>query len=130
MGSKRDRILARDDIKYEPVYVPEWEETVLVRSLTAAERDEFEEKSLVKKGKTRELTLANIRARLVVLTACDEDKSPLFRPNDTIPLSTKNGAAVDRLFSVAQRLSGLSNEDIEEVAKNSVAVPSEDSGSN
>jgi hypothetical protein len=131
----RDLILTQDDLRYEPVTIPEWRDaegkpvTVLVRTLTSAERDQFEEESLVKKGKTRELSLKHIRARLVVLTACNPDKSPLFQPTDTLVLSGKNSAALDKLFEVAQRLSGLKGEDVEALAKNSASVQSDDSGS-
>ena len=35
-------ILAKDDLKTEDVFVPEWDAWVKVRSLNASERDHFE----------------------------------------------------------------------------------------
>ena len=45
-------------------------------------------------------------------------------------LNAKSGSVIDRLFNIAQTLSGLSDDDVDELAGNSAAVPSGGSGSN
>ncbi len=129
----RNRILAKNDVKIESVLVPEWGETMWVRSISGRERDQYEEQSLQKTSKgRREVTLRDARARLVVLAVCvsETDKTPLFNAGDIEALTGKNGAALDRLYAVAARLSGIRPEDEEEMAKNSEAAASGASGSN
>jgi hypothetical protein len=57
----------------------------------------------------------------------DENGERLFQEEDTFPLGGKSAAALDRIFTVAQRLNGLRDEDVEELAKNSSGDQSEDS---
>jgi hypothetical protein len=42
-------------------------------------------------------------------------------------LGKKSAAALNRVFEVAQRLSGITDDDVEELAKNSVGGPSDGS---
>jgi hypothetical protein len=111
----RDEILQAADIQYEDVDVPEWGGTVRVRSLTGAERDALE-------GSIAELEgleiYKNFRARLVTRAVVDETGKRLFSDKDIERLGEKSGAALDRVFSVAQRLSGLTKADIEELTAN------------
>lgn len=123
-------ILAVDDLPRAKVHVPEWKCDVWIRAIGGMERDAFEESSLRKVGKNREVSLQNIRARLVQLAACKEDGTPLFGPSDVAILGSKSAKALDRLFMKARELAGLSDDDVEELVKNSVSDPSEGSGSN
>lgn len=120
-------ILAKDDLVTEDVFVPEWDAWVKVRSLQANERDSFEASTVVRNGKKVTTNLANIRARLCLLCIVDEDGNRVFQDEDTYPLGGKSAAALDRIFTVAQRLNGLRDEDVDELAKNSSADQSEDS---
>ena len=56
-----------------------------------------------------------------VLCLLDENNERLFQPEDEFPLGGKSAAALDRIFTVAQRLNGLRDEDVSELAKNSNA---------
>lgn len=114
---KREQILSADDLKRESVSVPEWGGEVLVRTMTGAERDAFE--AAIGGGKARQVNTANIRARLVALTVVDEAGARLFADGDMEALGRKSAAALDRCFSVAMRLNGLSAKDVEELEKNS-----------
>jgi len=109
--NQRDRILALDDRRTEMVYVKEWNETIIVRSMSAQERTDFE---TANEGAPR----STIPARLVVATAVGEDGSPLFTEADVPALSGKNAAAMLRLFEAASKLNALSGEDVEEISKN------------
>jgi hypothetical protein len=57
----------------------------------------------------------------------DESGKRLFPDADVRELGKKSASALQRVFEVAQRLSGLSNADVEELTKNSTSDQSEDS---
>lgn len=135
MASDTKRILTRDailgvaDLKTDHVEVPEWGGVVLVRGLTGAERDQFEADSLVGRGKRREVNLRNFRARLVARTVVDEQGNRLFTDADVEALARKSASAIARVYDVAARLSGLTDEDVDELVGNSGTGPSAGSGS-
>jgi hypothetical protein len=109
-------ILGVDDTVIELVDVPEWHGKVRVRGLTGSERDDFEEGLLERRGKTREVRFTNLRAKLCALTMVDGDGKRLFTDAQVEALGRKSAAALSRVFTVAQRLSGLSDEDVDELA--------------
>ena len=117
-------ILAANDLKTEDVDVPEWGGAVRVRSFTGRERDAFEAAMVRGDGKERKVDLTNMRARLVGLTVIDEAGQRLFTDEEVDLLGAKSGAALDRVFAVAQKLNGLSGADVEELTKNSSGGPS------
>jgi len=112
----RDEILQADDIKKELVPVPEWGGDIYVKGMTGAERDKFESSMIKMRGKEQEVNMANIRAKLASLTVCNEKGKRLFNENDVQALSTKSASALQRVFEVAQRLSGITDADVEELA--------------
>ncbi len=119
-------ILAQDDLKTEDLQIPEWGGAwVRVRTLQANERDWFEASTVQRNGKEITTNLQNIRARLCLLCMVDENNERIFQPEDEFPLGGKSAAALDRIFSVAQRLNGLRDEDVEDLAKNSNAGQSD-----
>lgn len=130
--SLRDRIMSKDDLKTATVYVPEWEETLTIKSLTGKERDAFES-SMVEFGKngSTKQNLKNVRARLVALTVIDPDDKNfrVFSDKDIEALGNKSAAALDRVFSASQKLNGFTKEDVEELAKGFDDDPSESSTS-
>jgi len=123
----KSAILAADDLKTEDVDVPEWGGTVRVCAFSGRERDAFEASLMRGDGKDRKVDLTNMRARLVALTVVDDSGQKVFTQDDVDLLGAKSGAALDRVFSVAQKLNGLSGADVEELTKNSSGAPSADS---
>jgi hypothetical protein len=119
----RDAILQVSDLKTEVVMVPEWGGSVMVRGMTGAERDAFEKSVLVRKGKNTEVNMANARAKLVALTVVDETGKRLFNDADVAALGQKSASALDRIFSVAGRLSGITDEDVHELTEEIKASP-------
>ena len=120
----RAQILAAEDIESEIVEVPEWGGSVRVRGLTGTQRDRFEQSIVIQQGKKSRMNMDNIRAKLCAMTMVDEDGGRLFSDRDTEELGAKSAAALDRVFAVAQRLSGISEDDLEELEKNSGSAPS------
>jgi hypothetical protein len=113
----RDTILKAADLITEQVEVPEWGGSVLVRAMNGAERDQYEKSVLVRKGKNTEVNLVNARAKLVALTVVDEAGKRLFTDGDVAALGQKSAAALNRIFNVATRLSGITEEDVEELTE-------------
>lgn len=127
-------ILQADDLPWEDVECPEWGGSVCIQALTARERDRYETSTVqlgARQGKlTGKVNLRNARARLVAAAARSEPGGKrLFTPDQVEALGEKNAAAVDRLFAVAQRLSGLSAGDIQELVGNFTLGQSDDSTS-
>lgn len=110
----REAILAASDYKVEVVDVPEWGGQVKVKGLTGRERDEFEAGMFVRRGREMVRDTANLRARLVVLTALDEAGNPLFQRDDVKELGEKAGSALDRIYEAAAKLSGIMESDLED----------------
>lgn len=126
---KRSDILSAPDITVELVSVPEWGGDVYVKGMTGAERDKFESSLIDTRAKSRSLNMANVRAKLVSLCACDEDGKRLFTDADVQALSEKSASALQRIFEVAQKLSGIGDADVEELAKGLEDNPFGDSSS-
>jgi hypothetical protein len=114
----RDAILKVQDLAKELVEVPEWGGVILVRCLTSQERDQYEE-SIYLDNQAGKGIFANARAKLVVRACCNEDGSRVFLDDDAEQLGRKNASAMDRLFAVAQRLSGLGSDAEKSAEKNS-----------
>lgn len=116
----RDQIIARREIplRTQTVSVPEWGGDVVVRELTGRERDAFEATFVDDKGRRREDAMLNIRARLVAASCVDDKGQTLFYPSDVELLADLSAAALDRVFTMARQLSGFTERDIDDLAKN------------
>ena len=132
MGSylTRDAILRADNLKTEEVKVPEWidpetgAEAVLVQELRGRDRDEWEASLTVQRGGQMVPDTANMRAKLAARCIVDPDsRQPLFTQQDVAALGELSAGALDRVFDVAARLSGLNQNALEELAKNSDPAP-------
>lgn len=123
----RDQILQCADIQTESVEVPEWGGAVLVKGLSGAERDSLEAAIVEVRGRKQRLHLENTMARLVAMSVVDENGKRLFTNGDIEALGKKSSAALQRVCQVAQRLSGLTQDDLEDMSKNSESGQPEDS---
>jgi hypothetical protein len=119
----RDAILKAAALKTEDVPVPEWGGSVLVRELRGRERDEWEASLAVQRGRQMVPDVANMRAKLVARCIVDGDLEPVFSQQDVNALGELSAAALDRVFEVASKLSGLNPDAVEEMAKNSATAP-------
>lgn len=114
----RDDILQVKDIKTEVVQVPEWGGAVKVKGLNGTQRNEYEQSLIDMNGKNVKMNMKNAVAKLVALTVVGEDGKRLFEQADVEALGQKSGAALNRIYEVAMRLSGLSDADMDELTKN------------
>lgn len=119
--SLRDSILALQDLQTQRVDVPEWGQSLTVRTLTAAELDDYEASIIVGgDGDSRaKPSLANVRAKLVVRCVVDDGGNRVFADGDAAELGKKSSKAIDRLYAVAAKLNGRTPGDVKELAKNS-----------
>lgn len=121
----KDLILQADDRRTQTVEVPEWGGTVIVKTLSGTERDQFEE-SILAGGKR---DFKGVRAKLVALSIVGEDGERLFTFEEAEELGKKSALALDRLFGVAQKLSGFTTKDMEDLTENLSGDQSGDSTS-
>lgn len=126
----RDAVLGAADRQTQDVSVPEWGGIVRVRALSGVERDAYEAGIVqLRADGSKSVNLKNLRGRLVSLSCVDEDGRRIFSDEDAIALGDKSASALERVFDVARKLSGLSEGDVEELAEGFEPAPSEGSTS-
>lgn len=106
----KDEILAAKDLKVVEVDVPEWNGTVRVSEITAADRLVLQAQVLDDNGKPKKSSELNrlLTIGLCALAIVDENGDKLFTVEDIEAFGKKCGTAIDRIFSVADDLNGVS----------------------
>lgn len=108
--TKRDILAARPKVR--AVEVPEWGGAVHLRPMNVRQVMDF--------MKAREqLDPAELYPLLVQLSACDDEGSPLFGPEDLDLLKAQPFALLRRVGDEALSLNGMGRGDDEAAAKNS-----------
>lgn len=115
----KDQILAANDCVTEEVDVSKWwKGSVLLKSLSGHERDNFEQKCIDRrKGKDR-MDLRGLKVSLLALVIVDKEGRPLFSEKDIVALNNKSAAAINLLFEKAQEMNGLREEDLDTLEGN------------
>lgn len=125
----RDAILKADDLPTKVVPVPEWGGDVMLRTITGYERDAYEAASMKGSGKNKTVNTINLRARLLALCIVDEAGNRIFGDDDVRALGKKSALVVEKLFDVARKLNGFTENDVEELAEGFEPAQSESSTS-
>ena len=121
----REKLLAKEELEVVQVDLGK-DEFVYVRQMTGRERDRFEQ-SLRREIKNKagmvdgfEMVLNDFRAKLAVVTLCNEKGELLLKPTD-YPLLSENmsAARLEKIVNEAQRLNAITEEDKEALVKNS-----------
>ena len=101
---------------------------IYVRQMTGHERDQFEQSLLKKNKDTKGMVIGyeqateDFRAKLAVQTVCDAEGSLILKSNDYLVFSQSISAKkLEKIINVAQKLNAISEEDKEDILKNSVA---------
>lgn len=128
-----DDIVSSNDKTFEDVEVPEWGGSVRIAVMSGTDRDGWELSILKSDNSDRGFGL-NIegfsRVRLISMCLVDEHFNRIFVTKEQVTaLGNKSGAVLDRLYEVAQRINGITDEDVEDLEKNSAAAQNGDSGS-
>lgn len=112
----RDKILNAQDIKSEEVTVEEWGVKVEVRGLTGQARGQLLNTCMDKFGG---MDLEKMYPELVIACCYDiETGERIFSPADREAINTKSGMALEKVASVAVRLSGMGPNALENSLKN------------
>ena len=98
--------------------MPHWNDTVWIRTITAAERDAYM-LSARPHVEGEQPDYNNFRARLLVFALCDETGKRLFRDGEDLLVGAKCADAIGLLFDEAQKLNGLKPSAVEDARKNS-----------
>lgn len=120
----REALLAKEKLEIVKV---EFEngDFVYVRQMTGKERDTFEQ-SMLRKNRDKkgnvisvETVLDDFRAKLAVLTICDEEGNRILQPGDYPTLAANMSAkTLETIINKAQELNAISEEDKEALVKN------------
>jgi len=118
----RETILAVQDLPVKTVAVPEWGGDVFVRSMTGAERDQYEQALMMSRTPDGKVNIANVRGRLVAFCSVDENGKRLFEDADIDALGAKSAIALDRVFAAASALNGIGEKDVQALGEPSAAA--------
>jgi len=129
----REDLLKKQALKIEKVDLGDGD-YVYVKQMTGRERDRFEASIIrqVRRGNRidYEHDLEDFRSKMAVCTVCDEHGNLLLKQDDYKTLGDSMPAAkLELIVEAAQRLNRISQEDRDNLLKNSDFIPAEDSSS-
>ncbi len=111
----KKKFLAKLGVKHRKlVTLPDG--NLYIKALTAMEQEEFETAMLDENGKAK--TDVSLKAIMVIMSAEDESGEKIFTMDDLETLGEMPAADINKMFSVAQKLNNISDEDIGELTKN------------
>lgn len=131
MVLSREAIQKVNDLPTEEVRVEEWGGSVLIKSMTGKERDDFEATIQKKsKGKGDDIDIRGLKVLLLSYAIVDEEGKTIFNDKEGREiLNSKSAKAINTVFERVQEMNGLTNEQTEELAKNLQDGRNEEAGS-
>ena len=121
----REAFLRPAKVNVVEVPVPELGGSVYVKGMTAKDRSRFETQFQLSSGKSNTRKLKEIRERRVVACLCDEEGVLLLQDSDVDAVGSQPAAVIERIVEAAQKVCGMSNDDVEDLAKNSDETPTD-----
>jgi len=119
--SIRDRIIAVDDTQKEIVKIEEWGVEVEIRGMSGAARASISQDAAENNGN---INFLKMMPELVVQCCFDpETGEQVFEASDKDLVMSKSGAVLDRIVTVAMRLSGFGQNAVDEAGKGSLSTP-------
>lgn len=119
----REELLAATALPWEAVFLPALKKSAVVVGMSGKARDSFEGSLVKGKGKARDVSTDNIRAKLAA--RCLYDAPPeqggkrIFTDAEADALGNIRVDILSPIFAVAQKLSGVTDEDLDELGKKS-----------
>lgn len=115
MSTLRERFLklATDKPKLESVVLAEPIGTVYVKVMTGSERDQFESWLSDSDKRKDRIDSPEMRAKLLVLTLCDEEGKRLFSKTDVGVLGSLPYPVIEPAVTLAAKLNKLGKEEAE-----------------
>jgi hypothetical protein len=123
-------LLAATNLPRETVYCKVLGGDVIIQGMSGVQRDEWEGSLIKQRKNQRRLDTRNSRASLLARCIVTEDGSRMFSDEEAELLGKVRVDILQPLFDVAQRLSGVSDEDLDELGKFSGATAGSGSPSN
>jgi hypothetical protein len=114
MPLTKEQILSADDLGLLEVPVPEWGGSVYIRVMTVGERDSYENEWMVNKS----TGVPNFRSKFLQRVLCNDKGELLFTKEEVEALAKKSARVVGTLWEAAMRHNKLTDQDVEELAKN------------
>lgn len=113
----RNQILSKVGVlKREELDIPEWGGSVILRELTAIERDQIE--TMLVSGKAKN-NYQGVRARTMALACVNETGDQVFTEKDIPMLGQLSGKTLNDVFKKVSDMSGMTAEAEQELEKNS-----------
>jgi hypothetical protein len=126
--SLRDRIFAVDDLQREIVMIEQWGIEVEVRGMSGAARAAIIQNAASNNGN---LDFGKMMPELVISCTFDpETGEQVFDDSDLPNIMSKSGAALDKITTIAMRLSGFGADAVDEAGKGSLLTQNGGSSSN
>jgi hypothetical protein len=120
MSLSRHQILAVPAAPPVAFHVPEWSGDVYIKVIDGRQRERFERIH----GSPDRL---DIRATLLCFALCDEKGIPIFQDQDIATINALPAPILLRLYDRALEVNRVTQEQVEELAGNSPAIPSDSS---
>ena len=118
MSSLSEKIFAADDIESELVEVAQWGVTLLIKSMSAKARAVMIDSAMSNNGGV--FNIQQVMPDIVIQCTFDpETGERVFLDSDRDALMSKSAGAVEEVATVAMRLSGMTDEAVDEVGKES-----------
>lgn len=121
----RRALLSKEKLEIVKVELDK-DEYVYVKQMTGRDRDYFEQSLIVEKKNEKgevigyDRATEDFRAKLAVITICDENGKLLLQPGDFRTLSENMSAArLDKIINAAQEINKISEVSKENLLKNS-----------
>lgn len=115
-------IIDRNDIRYEEIYIAEWDAWVMIRGMTAADRDLYDVLASKYQAEGRnEKNSGSLKIRALAAALCivhSDTKARMFSIQDIEALTLKNGAALDTIFEAVQVMSGMGTSALKRALEN------------
>ncbi len=120
-----EKILASDDLPRKKLRIPVWNVTLYIQTLTALEYEAMQDdlKKWRKDHHYGEDSVRFLHPFFASRLAVNEDGSRVFKDSDIPRLAKKSCAALTKLVNAGMKLNGISEDEVEELAKNSEPVP-------
>lgn len=125
----KESIINIRDFGVKTIEIPEWGGIFYIRKWSGKDRSIFWSKPVTKDGEFNWKNLFDNQALVVALSICDEEGKQLFTTSeeDLDLILSKNGDALQKIYEESLIYNGLAAKSIEESAKNSSPVLSENS---
>lgn len=118
----RDALLKRHVRRYRDCQLPDGA-IVRLQSITERERSEWESHIKIRRGQVTRESMQMMRARLIVLCLVDDAGQQILQPGDAAQILDWDSALSNALFEQCQEHCGISEADVEGLAKNCETTP-------